>query len=459
MIINTTWDLNKLCTEKNFFDEIAKMNKSNIGNKLVYYYYCYLKLCLSCHDLRYIEAKKKMDLLLNCNYTNPQKLKNKYIKILNSISSHEIIYNGSTMYYNDSNYSKLLNQNSLVSFFIFQDYMKNISLHKDELLPLFLEIKKGAKSIKNEKYDYYFDKMRDVFSSYVNIKKKMLSKKKIYSYELFNNSEENISYQDACNIVSNNLKILPIKSILKEIHHKKLIDVYPSISKVSGYKTIYSYKYNSYILLNYGNTYKDLILFGHELGHYYTYEYRKKHCSYHAMKYFNDLEIPSIVNELMIAYNLWNEEASIVHLQVIFHIIFNNYYRYGIFYKYENDLINRKEKANYMELLKKYYRDIEILEDQKYEFLKIPQLLEDNYCYQYSFSTVIAVNIVKKILNKELSFKQYKNFIINSKSYNKKTIKEFLNIDVDQDDIYLIFIDEVNCLLEEYKKIGGYNDN
>lgn len=96
---------------------------------------------------------------------------------------------------------------------------------------------------------------------------------------------------------------------------------------------------------------------------------------------------------------------------------------------------------------------MEILDNQKYEFLMIKQLLKSNYCFQYSKSLIISLAIVKKMLSSNDYNDKFIFFIKDAKSFDDIFLKKYLNIDVNKKNIYIDFIKELKKLIKELKEI------
>ncbi len=477
-----SWNLDKLFTN----DEFEKIIIADILNKkhlflnlavdekeeykrlfIKYYTFCNLKLYINKKNSLYIKYKNNLDeayrSLVNIKTTNKISDKKLYLTYLEKISNRKFSYQGKDISYNDVSYSKNLNskdRNYRKSVFI--DYLENILENHEQLMPLFNNMKKSQSYL----CPIHFDKIKilledtiSLFNSYFEMKKKILKLDNIYFYDLFTNKEnEKIEYQQAKKIVKNSLSVLHIEKVIDFILENNWIDVYPKKKKIDGYFTIKSYDMNPYILLNYHNTYKDLFLLSHEIGHSATYFLRKKNKTYLEMKNFDDMEIPSLVHELLTAYYLLDDSSkSIMNL---LDIVVNNFYRYGMFTIFENEFcLTLKEKqaidgaSLYGSIKKKYFNKITILENEKYEYLKVKHFLNNNYCYKYAISCVLAISIVRKIHQEKNYSDKYINFLKQAELYDDKAIKEYLEIDLDDKDVYLFFQKEIESLISQLGKI------
>lgn len=476
-----SWDLDKLFTndqfekimadilnKKHLFTNLTIEEKEEYKRRLIKYYtFCNLKLYINKNNPLYLKYKNKLDeayrSLVNIKESNKISDRKLYLTYLEKISNRKFLYQGKTISYNDVSYSKNLNskdRNYRKSVFI--DYLENLLENHEQLTTLFTNLKK------NQSYfcPLHFDKIKKLledmvplFNSYFEMKKKILKLDNIFFYDLFTNEEnEKVEYQQAKKIVKNSLSVLHLEEIMDFILENNWIDVYPKKKKTDGYFTIKSYDMNPYILLNYHNTYKDLFLLTHEIGHSATYFLRKKNKTYLEMKNFDDMEIPSLVHELLTAYYLLDDSSKTI--MNLLDIIVNNFYRYGMFSVFENKFcMALKENQQidgtslYGSIKKKYFPKITILENEKYEYLKVKHFLNNNYCYKYAISCVIAISIIKKINQEKNYTHKYIKFLKQAELYDDKAIKEYLEIDLDDKDVYLSFKKEIENLISELGKI------
>lgn len=456
-----SWNLDEIYTDKEFKDIINNLKMENkIKNKreiIKYYNFCNLKLYLNMNNIKYNEYKN----ILNNLYSKENRKTNKkeeYLNALNKLSIRTIKYKNKKIVYNDKNYSKYMSiQDRNLKNKIFIDYLRNIEENYIELNKLFLDYKKE----KIEQSPMYFDKISmtlnksiSVFNRYFEKKKKVLNIDNIYFYDVFSKPDEKgIDIDEAKVIIEKSLSGLKIKKLLEIVFNDGWIDAYSHKNKVDGYFSIKCYDLKPYILFNYNNTYKDLFLLSHEIGHALTYYIRRKNHSYDEMVYFDDMEIPSLVNELLVAYYLLdkNDINTVINL---LDIITNNFYRYGMLSIFENQLNNslKDNKINnidklYFSIKSKFFKNILLNAKEKNEYLKIKHFMNNNYCFKYAKATIIAMLIVNKIKEDNEYIIKYKDFLKNAENYDNKNLKEYLEIDLENDECYTSFINEINNII------------
>ena len=159
----------------------------------------------------------------------------------------------------------------------------------------------------------------------------------------------------------------------------------------------------------------------------------------------------------MVAYNLYNNKKNKNNIINILNIFLNAFYRYGIFNQFEQELSFNNQQISieqiYLNLIKKYFYNMEIVDNQKYEFLSVRQLLKCNYCYQYSKSLIISLAIVKKMMSNIDYCNKFITFITNAPNFDDEFLNKYLNIDVNKQKIYIDFIRELRTLIMQLKEI------
>ena len=259
------------------------------------------------------------------------------------------------------------------------------------------------------------------------------------------------------------------KQQFNEIISNNIIDLYPQKNKRDGYLTISHYDLGPHILINYNKSFKDILMICHELGHYNVYKERKKTCTYDELKYFDDLEIPSIVNELLYMNNKLHKKKSKIIISNVLDSLLNNFYRYGIYANFEDNIyknLNHKDEKDffsniYIKLLKFYYPNKYILKKQKYEYLKLKQLYKKNYCLKYPVAVIMSYLIVYKIETEENYINKYKEFIYSNIKFSYENIKRYLDIDIFSTKTHNFFIENIRWLIKELELLleEDKNDN
>ena len=125
--------------------------------------------------------------------------------------------------------------------------------------------------------------------------------------------------------------------------------------------------------------------------------------------------------------------------------------------KIENNIILSSDDLNdiYYKLNQKYFgKDINIDEQIKYEWARIPHFYSDFYVYKYATGVSAAISIATKILDKEEGYvEKYINML--KQGCSKKSIDLLKMVDVDLEDkkTYEYTINFYNKKIDELKRL------
>lgn len=184
----------------------------------------------------------------------------------------------------------------------------------------------------------------------------------------------------------------------------------------------------------------------------------------------NNLEIPSLVNELLLGnyliVNANNKSEKLLYIDNLLIVYFICFYRYGMLAEFEKNVydyadknycINFDDISKYYHILcKKYYGNI--INDSsllKYEWLNISHFFREFYCYKYVIGIACATKIVDNLLKGDESYKKkYINFLKSGCSIPLNDLLKKLDIDINDSSLYLETINKFNSLILELKKIS-----
>lgn len=456
-----SWNLDNIYSNNQFDDIMKNIYYKNDYSKreiISIYHFCCLKLYLNYKDYKYKKYKDELKKLFPFLANKNSNYKEAYISILNSFENCSIAFKGKKINFNSAMYSKIMNSNDrLLKKVVFNWYLDKLKKNNIQLIKLFQEIKYNNVKENNNLYNKTMENSIEYFNEFINYYKKRSKLKKVYLYDIFNGSKRKMSIDKSLKLIKESLNPLNISNDIDDIFKNNRIDLYPNKNKTFGYFTVNTYDLNSFILFNYNGTYKDLFVLSHEIGHYIAYQLRKKDKLYHDMVNYDDLEIPSLTFELMVAYYLYNNKKNKNNIINILNIFLNAFYRYGIFNQFEQELSFNNQQISieqiYLNLIKKYFYNMEIVDNQKYEFLSVRQLLKCNYCYQYSKSLIISLSIVKKMMSNIDYCNKFITFITNAPNFDDEFLNKYLNIDVNKQKIYIDFIRELRTLIMQLKEI------
>lgn len=305
------------------------------------------------------------------------------------------------------------------------------------------------------------DKMYD----YISLRKEVLGIKDMHMYDMAvkmtNAVDKEYSYEDAKVLVTKALSVLGDKYIedFKKGLDGSWIDVYENTGKRSGAYSWGCYNAHPYVLLNFQGKYNDVSTLAHEMGHamHRFYSNQKQDYFYSDNQIFV-AEIASTVNETLLNFYMLkngNKEEKKNIINEMLDDIKNTIFRQTMFAEFELDVHNRcfngetlnAEKLNniYYELTKKYHNGVNVDEEIKYEWSRIPHFYTPFYVYQYATGLSIALSIATKINDgdKEMLDK-YLTFLSSGSNDYPTNLVEKMGINIG---------DAVNTALETFEKL------
>ena len=313
----------------------------------------------------------------------------------------------------------------------------------------------------------------DKMHKYVEMKKEALGVDEMHMYDmavkLTENESKEYTYEDAKELVIKALSPLGDKYIkdLTEGLNNGWVDVYENPGKRSGAYSWGCYDAHPYVLLNYQSKYQDVSTLAHEMGHAMHRYYSNLNQDY----FYSDnaifvAEIASTVNEMLLSFYMLNntddknEKKNIIN--ELLDDIKNTIYRQTMFAEFELDIHNKcyngetlnAEKLNdmYYDLVKKYHGNIEVDDEIKYEWSRIPHFYTPFYVYQYATGLSIAIAIATKIKDGDTEMlDKYLTFLSSgSNDYPTNLVKKMgINIKDAVDSA----LDTFDKLILEYKNL------
>ena len=261
---------------------------------------------------------------------------------------------------------------------------------------------------------------------YMKLRKKQLGVEKLHMYDMgvdiTAQDEEKITYEEAKEIVKNTISVMgeEYSKMINTALEERWIHVYEQKAKRSGAYSMGVYGVHPFVLLNHMDNIDSVSTLAHELGHAMHSYYSSSAQTYNNSDYkLMVAEVASTVNETLLAEYLINKETDKVKKASLLNTNINRIratlIRQTMFAEFEQ-IVHTKvangeqltsedlNKINY-ELNKKYFgEDVEIDEQIKYEWSRIPHYYSSFYVYKYATGISSAIAIAKKILAKEEGF-------------------------------------------------------
>ena len=287
---------------------------------------------------------------------------------------------------------------------------------------------------------------------FLKLKKKMLNLNEMHMYDLYVNpceqGKDEITFEDAKQEILNALQILgkEYTNKLEEAFNNRWIDVYAKPNKMGGAYSMGVYGVHPYVLTNFVNSKRDVSTIAHELGHsMHSYYSNKEQNVLNANYTIMVAEVASTVNEILLSdYQIKKEKDIKKKAELLYELlemIRATLFRQAMFAEFEKTVHEKIENnvmlsANdlndiYYKLNQKYFgNDVNIDEQIKYEWARIPHFYSDFYVYKYCTGVSSAIAIATKILNKEPNFVE-KYISILKQGCSKKSIDLLKMVDVD----------------------------
>ena len=315
-----------------------------------------------------------------------------------------------------------------------------------------------------------------VLYKYYDLKKEILNLNELHLYDIYvpivNNIEKHYSFNDARDIVISALSVLGDDYIsnLKKAFDERWIDIYNNKGKRGGAYSSGFYDTKPYLLLNFEGKYEDVTTLAHELGHSMHTYYSCTNQPYNLSSYnIFVAEVASTVNELLLAHYLINNSNDKYEKLFLINQLMELYkatiFRQVMFAEFERDmhkavhngevLTNEYLKNNYYKLIKKYFGDNVVCDEEiKNEWMRIPHFYYNFYVYKYAIGLSCATKIVNDILsNKEGAIKKYLEFLKTGGSMYPSEELLVAGVDIYDENVYIEAINTFNNYIDEFKKI------
>lgn len=318
----------------------------------------------------------------------------------------------------------------------------------------------------------------DINHDYMKLRQSILKLDELNLHDVYvplvNDVNTTFEYNNARDLVLESLEILGEEylSEIKLAFSEKYIDVYPNDGKRGGAYSGGSYLMKPYILLNYTDTLNDVFTLTHELGHSMHSKFSNMNQDYQNSHYkIFVAEIASTVNELLLFNNMMSKDIDLSTKKYLLNYNLDQFrttvYRQSMFAEFEyessklffeGEMINEEILSNmYFDLNVKYFgSEVNINEEIKYEWLRIPHFYYNFYVYQYATSFCIATKIVSEILGGNLVMKKnYLEFLKTGDSVRPIEAIKKLNIDITTTKPLDDALKEYRLRLDELKQLIG----
>jgi len=320
------------------------------------------------------------------------------------------------------------------------------------------------------------NKFLDLEYRYFKLKEKMLKLDKISVADMRINPLKEVdnkyTYEEAFKLVLDALNPLGEDYLngLKELKANKKIDVMPNKNKCSGAYMTSAYGCSSVVLTNFMGKFNDVSTLAHELGHaMHSYNSDKNQPINKAGYTIFLAEIASTVNECFLnRYMLENaktKEEKIYYLNEFLSTFHATVFRQTMFAEFEEKIHKMCEDNEgvsttvvnevYLDLVKKYFgKDVELLDEIKYEWSRIPHFFTAFYVYKYATGLISAIAICNKILSKEKdSVENYYKFLSLGGSMDPLSILKVAGVDLKEEKTFNESFKYIENYIDELEKL------
>ena len=312
----------------------------------------------------------------------------------------------------------------------------------------------------------------NILARYLELKKKKLGVDELHYYDLSLNEEydKKYSFDEAIALVKEALKIMgdDYNRVLTKALSSGCIDAFSKEHKFSG-----GYHFRNYIkpmiLMNYKDSFKEVITLAHELGHAVNGLFIKENVAYQNFHFSVFLsEVASTVNEdRMERYfyeNACTEKEKIVYLEQIIDKSIMAIFFQTLFLEFQKTLCTKIESGEgvnadfinqtFLDLYSQYYTGLTIDEELQYLWEMRLHLFYGNYRYynfQYATGKIAALVINKNI--DENNKEDYLNFLKIGGSMPTLDALKIAGVDLTDPQVINDAFVYLNNLLDEYEKL------
>lgn len=255
---------------------------------------------------------------------------------------------------------------------------------------------------------------------YLELRKRVLELDDLHMWDLhvpmLPEINEEIAYDRATGMVTDSLAPLGSEyvSAVREGFTSRWSDVFETVNKTSGAYSWGTYGVHPFILLNYQDTLRDVFTVAHEMGHaIHSYFSNKAQPYLYAGYTLFVAEVASTLNEeLLIHHLLSSSDDKNVKLAVVNYSLEQfrtTLYRQTMFAEFEKIAHERAEAGEaltadmlseiHYDLNKQYYPGVQVDEEIKIEWARIPHFYRSFYVYKYSTGMSAAVALSQRIIN------------------------------------------------------------
>ena len=314
-----------------------------------------------------------------------------------------------------------------------------------------------------------------VFHRFFDLKRQVLGLDKFAIYDVHattSSQTKHYKYEQSFEIVKNALSVLgeDYVQVLDKAKQQRWIDVFANYGKDTGAFSWGCYDANPVVLLNYEGTVNCGFTLAHELGHMMHTYYSNQNQPYQKAGYeIFVAEVASTVNEmLMVKYHLKNantKQDKLFYLDYLLKMFYSTVFRQTMFAEFEQEIHSRYEKSEdttadalnefYYSLNKKYFGEkVELIDEIKYEWSRIPHFYSSFYVYKYATGLISAFYIANKIYSgDQQAIKSYRKFLTLGSTMPPVELLKVAGVDLSDEKTFSYVFEKLSELLDQYKTL------
>ena len=341
-----------------------------------------------------------------------------------------------------------------------------------------LERELNGEEIDKQVYDMLIKQVSgnlELLFSYFDVKKGLLGVNKMYIYDTMADvgkiSDKKYTYDEAIEIIKKAVAPLGEEyvSLIQRAKEERWIDVYPNVDKNSGAYETAIYDRHPYVMTNFEGDIDSVFTLAHELGHAMHSYFSNKTQSYPKAYYPIFLaEIASTTNEMLLINYLLkstkDKNQRIALYNKLFDEVKGTIYRQTMFAEFEEKVHKLYEDGEsltkdrlcgmYYVLNKKYFGEVKLIEQIKFEWARIPHFFNAFYVFKYATGMISAITFTNKILShEEGAVEKYIKFLSAGCSDNPIKILQSSGVDLLDEQTFTQCFDYLKSMLNDWKSI------
>ncbi len=315
-----------------------------------------------------------------------------------------------------------------------------------------------------------------VLFDYFSIKQRELGLDEFYIYDAMASIEKTeqklYTFEEAFDLIKEALSPLGEEyiSLLDRAKAERWIDVYPTLDKRSGAFESGIYGYHPYVMVNFEGDIDSIFTLAHELGHAMHSYFSNSNQPREKADYTIFLaEIASTTNEILLINYLLSHAKTDEEKRNLYNKLFDEVkgtiYRQTMFAEFEEKVHLMHERGDgltkdklcneYYNLNKRYFGDVKLVDEVKYEWARIPHFFNSFYVYKYATGMISAICFANKILSGEKNAREdYFKFLSAGCSNDPISILQNSGCDLSVDSTFEACFGYLKNIIKEWTKLG-----